>query len=169
MADQQSKSWHLITFHFENFCEHWFSCETRTSVCLDGGLDGWWCVEKRVARTLRVFLSKNPFPATARPTGPNVAVGARTYSLVRILQLFSLSTTEHVQSSPIVHCFCIILMFLWKHTSLQIRRESASLSCTIKFLWWLWCSYHLQTRGLGLGEIGPEDPNFKIKTWPLGF
>ena len=22
---------------------------------------------------------------------------------------------------------------------------------------------------LGLGEIGPEDPNFKIKTWALGF
>ena len=100
---------HLITFHFENFCEHWFSCETRTSVCLDGGLDGWWCVEKRVARTLRVFLSKNPFPATARPTGPNVAVGARTYSLVRILQLFS-AHRIHVQPSLIVHshCFCIL-------------------------------------------------------------
>ena len=22
---------------------------------------------------------------------------------------------------------------------------------------------------LGLGEIGPQDPNFKIKTWALGF
>ena len=22
---------------------------------------------------------------------------------------------------------------------------------------------------VGLGEIGPEDPNFKIKTWALGF
>ena len=22
---------------------------------------------------------------------------------------------------------------------------------------------------LGLGEIGPKDPNFKIKTWALGF
>ena len=22
---------------------------------------------------------------------------------------------------------------------------------------------------IGLGEIGPEDPNFKIKTWALGF
>ena len=22
---------------------------------------------------------------------------------------------------------------------------------------------------LGLGEIGPEDPKIKIKTWPLGF
>ena len=21
----------------------------------------------------------------------------------------------------------------------------------------------------GLGEIGPEDPKIKIKTWPLGF
>ena len=100
---------HLITFHFENLCEHRFSCETRTSVCLDGGLNGWWCVEKRVARTLRVFLSKNPFPATARPTGPNVAEGARTYSLVRILQLFS-AHRIHVQPSPIVHshCFCIL-------------------------------------------------------------
>ena len=78
-------------------------------MCLDKGLDGWWCVEKRVARTLRVFLSKNPFPATARPTGPNVAVGARTYSLVRILQLFS-AHRIHVQPSHIVHshCFCIL-------------------------------------------------------------
>ena len=23
--------------------------------------------------------------------------------------------------------------------------------------------------GLGLGEIGPKDPNFKIETWALGF
>ena len=28
--------------------------------------------------------------------------------------------------------------------------------------WHVWCL-------VGLGEIGPEDPNFKIKTWPLGF
>ena len=42
------------------------------------------------------------------------------------------------------------VLLIWKHNSLQIRRESASLSSTIKFLWRLWCSYHLQTRGSSL-------------------
>ena len=32
----------------------------------------------------------------------------------------------------------------------------------MKYMKWGGCT-------LGLGEIGPEDPNFKIKTWALGF
>ena len=43
----------------------------------------------------------------------------------------------------------VLLMFLWKHTSLQIRRESASLSSTIKFLWWLWCFFQWECTNTG--------------------
>ena len=101
MADQESK---ILTPHLTlpfilkttvNIDFH-----VRTNKCVLGRMLGWM-VEKRVARTLRVFLSKNPFPATARPTGPNVAVGARTYSLVRTLQLFSAHRIL-VQPSPSV-------------------------------------------------------------------
>ena len=153
MADQQSKilTPHLITFYFENLCEHRFSCETRTSVCLDGGLDGWWCVEKRVARTLRVFLSKNPFPATARPTGPNVE-----WVHAPILWCASSNCSQHTgymckQAWLYTHTGSVFwgVLLIWKHNSLQIRRETASLSSTIKFLWWLWCSSQWECTNTG--------------------
>ena len=41
------------------------------------------------------------------------------------------------------------VLLIWKHNSLQIRRESASLSSTIKFLWWLWCSSQWECTNTG--------------------